>query len=258
MCCFARFVILLLMGHGPAPFFFAHAFIGSTISKSTAARRVNALTAFNGKSILLVDDEEGIRKAVGTLLQQNGYMVELCEDATIALQTIQAKPNAFDCIISDVRMPGPSGLDFAQTLQTQGFSSLPIILLTAAGHPNDRIAGYQAGADAYLPKPFDPDELLAIIERLVDRNVSMTDIRSELSAIKESLQYQQQDVFLAADERQVLEYVSQGWTTKEIAAELFLSTRRIDQLMTILFRKANVKNRTELVRWAIAQGKVKL
>jgi DNA-binding NarL/FixJ family response regulator len=139
------------------------------------------------------------------------------------------------------------------------------VLLTAAGRPNDRIAGYQAGADAYLPKPFDPDELLAIIGRLIDRRISMTDIQNELAAISNALLKQQQQqssssnkVYLAPDEAKVLEYVCEGWTTKEIAAKVYLSTRRIDQLLTVLFRKANVKNRTELVRWAVATGTVQL
>lgn len=237
-----------------APFLVAHAFVISPFPAASSRQKRVVLAA----SILLVDDEEGIRTAVGTLLQENGYMVELCEDATTALRKIQAKPNAYDCVVSDVRMPGPSGLDFVQLLRQQGFSSLPTILLTAAGQPNDRIAGYQAGADAYLPKPFAPEELLAIIGRLIHRSVSMKDIHSELTAIQESLRHQADSVFLAVDEARVLEYVSQGWTTKEIATAMFLSTRRIDQLITILFRKANVKNRTELVRWAIAEGKVKL
>jgi DNA-binding NarL/FixJ family response regulator len=221
-------------------------------------------------SILVVDDEEGIRNAVGTLLQENGFAVCLCPDATSALEQLQR--TNFDCVVSDVRMPGLSGLDLVETLRTvESLRTVPVVLLTAAGRPDDRIAGYRAGADAYLPKPFDPDELVAIIGRLIDRRISMTDIQDELAAITNVLQHQQQqqqqqnssnrtttNIHLPPDEAKILEYVCEGWTTKEIAAKVYLSTRRIDQLLTVLFRKANVKNRTELVRWAVSTGLVKL
>jgi DNA-binding NarL/FixJ family response regulator len=222
-------------------------------------------------SILVVDDEEGIRNAVGTLLQENGFTVCLCPDATSALEQLQR--TNFDCVVSDVRMPGLSGLDLVQTLRTvESLRTVPVVLLTAAGRPDDRIAGYRAGADAYLPKPFDPDELVAIIGRLINRRISMTDIQDELAAISNVLQQQQQqqqqeqqssssrttNIHLPPDEAKILEYVCEGWTTKEIAAKVYLSTRRIDQLLTVLFRKANVKNRTELVRWAVSTGLVKL
>jgi DNA-binding NarL/FixJ family response regulator len=219
---------------------------------------------------LVVDDEEGIRNAVGTLLQENGFAVCLCPDATSALEQLQR--TNFDCVVSDVRMPGLSGLDLVETLRTvESLRTVPVVLLTAAGRPDDRIAGYRAGADAYLPKPFDPDELVAIIGRLIDRRISMTDIQDELAAITNVLQHQQQqqqqqnssnrtttNIHLPPDEAKILEYVCEGWTTKEIAAKVYLSTRRIDQLLTVLFRKANVKNRTELVRWAVSTGLVKL
>jgi DNA-binding NarL/FixJ family response regulator len=232
-------------------------------SRTTALHAV-ADAAVAPSSILVVDDEEGIRNAVGALLEENGFSVALCPDATSALERLQVAH--FDCIVSDVRMPGLSGLDLVQTLRTiESLRHIPVVLLTAAGRPNDRIAGYQAGADAYLPKPFDPDELMAIIGRLIDRRISMTDIKDELAAISSALLKQQQQqssssnkVYLAPDEIKVLEYVCEGWTTKEIAAKVYLSTRRIDQLLTVLFRKANVKNRTELVRWAVATGTVQL
>jgi DNA-binding NarL/FixJ family response regulator len=238
--------------------------------------------------ILVVDDEEGIRNAVGALLQDHGFAVILCADAPSALEQLQQlklssennnknRMSSIDCIVSDVRMPGPSGLDLVQTVRhhldaassVSSLHTIPVVLLTAAGRPNDRIAGYQAGADAYLPKPFDPEELVAIVRRLVHRQrISMTDIQTELDAISKTLDQQQQQqannnknnntVFLVPDEAQVLAYICDGATTKEIAAQMFLSTRRIEQLLTILFRKANVKNRTELIRWAVATGKVQV
>ena len=148
----------------------------------------------------------------------------------------------------------------------------------------DRVAGYQAGADAYLPKPFDPDELITLIDHFIQRHETLNDanqntigeLQRNVQDIKYLLMEQMgtghspstsplqptrvvaTNVFLAPDERQVLNLLAQGKMTKEIADSMYLSTRRIEQLLTILFRKTKVKNRTELVRWAIATGNVKI
>jgi DNA-binding NarL/FixJ family response regulator len=167
---------------------------------------------------------------------------------------------------------------------------IPVILLTAKGMVQDRVAGYQAGADAYLPKPFDPDELLAMIDHFIQRHETLNDtnqnaivqLQQSIQDIKQLLLMEQMgggatstdavqqsptsprprivntNVFLAPDERQVLHLLCKGKMNKEIAESMYLSTRRIEQLITILFRKTNMKNRTELVRWAIATGNVKI
>jgi DNA-binding NarL/FixJ family response regulator len=140
----------------------------------------------------------------------------------------------------------------------------------------DRIAGYNAGADAYLPKPFDPDELVAIVDGVIERhetlngaNVQVDDLKRDLDEIKYLLLekggggvgngwVEQTNIFLAPDEREILELLCQGLMTKEIAARTYLSTRRVEQLLTRMFRKTGVKNRTELVRWAVATGNVQL
>lgn len=236
--------------------------------------------------ILLVDDDPDIRLAVGNFLsQESGYRVTTCESAPEALKLLlpsslddkendsRPQPNSPllpNVVISDVRMPFMDGIQMLQTLRSNPRTvALPVLLLTAKGNIQDRINGYNAGADAYLPKPFDPQELLSILQMLLQKqemltlpHVQVEDLQRDLREIKHWLLLDrgQQDnaVFLAPDEQQILELVCQGKTNREIASLCYLSTRRIGQLLTRLFQKANVSNRTELLRWAIATGHVRL
>lgn len=115
--------------------------------------------------ILIVDDDTRLRAALRKYLASNGYRVTMAGDATEA----QAKLRGidFDLMVLDLMMPGMSGLDFAKELRKS--SQVPILMLTAMGEPADRIAGLQSGADDYLPKPFEPQELLLRIGSILRR-----------------------------------------------------------------------------------------
>ena len=119
--------------------------------------------------LLVVDDDERIRSLLQQFLVQDGYLIstaENAEQARILLSGIE-----FDLIILDVMMPGQDGISFASELRNLG-NNTPILLLTARGETEDRIKGLEAGADDYLPKPFEPKELLlrinAILRRMPD------------------------------------------------------------------------------------------
>ena len=119
--------------------------------------------------LLVVDDDERIRSLLQQFLVQDGYLIstaENAEQARILLSGID-----FDLIILDVMMPGQDGISFAGELRNLG-NDTPILLLTARGETEDRIKGLEAGADDYLPKPFEPKELLlrinAILRRMPD------------------------------------------------------------------------------------------
>jgi DNA-binding NarL/FixJ family response regulator len=226
--------------------------------------------------IILVDDEEAIRKAVGQLLSDEGYQVTACADGPTTLEVLLAQRQRSkkpDVIVSDIRMPGMDGLELLRLIRAdESLVEVPVILLTAKGQSQDRIEGYNAGADGYLSKPFDPLELVAMVDGVIERHnivsetVAVEDLQRDLDEIKFLLQkggggigngwVEQTNVFLAQDERQVLELLCQGLMNKEIAEQTYLSTRRVEQLLTGMFRKVQVKNRTELVRWAISTGTV--
>ena len=119
--------------------------------------------------LLIVDDDERIRSLLQQFLVQNDYLVSTAEDAEQARTLLSAIE--FDLIILDVMMPGQDGISFTAELRTLQ-NNTPILLLTARGETEDRIKGLEAGADDYLPKPFEPKELLlrinAILRRMPD------------------------------------------------------------------------------------------
>jgi len=116
--------------------------------------------------ILVVDDDDGIRSLVKQYLNENKYLVTTAENAENALEKI--KIVKFDLIILDIMMPGKSGLDF---IKDNNKLETPIILLTAKGQPNERIEGLEIGADDYLPKPFEPRELILRIQNILNKTI---------------------------------------------------------------------------------------
>jgi two-component system response regulator MprA len=119
-----------------------------------------------GARILLADDDRAIRESLRRALELEGYAVVLASDGTSALETIRNAP--LDLLVLDVVMPGVDGLTICRVLRAQR-DRVPILLLTARTRTSDRVAGLDAGADDYLPKPFELDELLARIRALLRR-----------------------------------------------------------------------------------------
>jgi two-component system, OmpR family, phosphate regulon response regulator OmpR len=115
--------------------------------------------------LLVVDDDRRLRELLRDFLGRNGYRVNVAADAAEARR--QVAGFAFDLMILDVMMPGETGLELARSVRDD--SNLPILLLTARGEAADRIAGLEAGADDYLPKPFEPRELLLRIGAILRR-----------------------------------------------------------------------------------------
>lgn len=116
--------------------------------------------------LLVVDDDARLRALLARYLGENGHIVSTAASAAEARARLRSL--AFDILVLDIMMPGESGLDFAHALRADG-SPLPILMLTARGEPDERIAGLEAGADDYLPKPFEPRELLLRIGAILRR-----------------------------------------------------------------------------------------
>ena len=116
--------------------------------------------------ILVVDDDSRLRGLLSRYLGENGFRVTVAGSAAEARDRLRfLQP---DLMVLDVAMPGETGLDLTESLRREA-SDVPVLLLTARGAPEDRIAGFEAGADDYLPKPFDPRELVLRIRAMLRR-----------------------------------------------------------------------------------------
>lgn len=117
-------------------------------------------------NVLVIDDDERIRDLVSRYLNEHGYLAVKAEDAQQAHEVM--KSFTFDILVVDVMMPGQTGVEFTQELRAKN-NGTPVLLLTAMGEVEDRITGLSAGADDYLPKPFDPRELVLRIDAILKR-----------------------------------------------------------------------------------------
>jgi len=116
--------------------------------------------------VLVVDDDRAIRESLVRALELEGYQVSACNDGAAALAAVrEVEP---DVLVLDLMMPSVDGLTVCRVLRAEG-DRVPILMLTARTETSDRVAGLDAGADDYLPKPFDLDELLARIRALLRR-----------------------------------------------------------------------------------------
>lgn len=120
----------------------------------------------NAPHVLVVDDDERLRALIARYLNEHGFVVATAADAADARAKLASL--AFDVIVLDLMMPGEHGLDFAVACRLE--RPTPILMLTAMGEPDDRIAGLERGADDYLVKPFEPRELLLRLHNILKRS----------------------------------------------------------------------------------------
>ena len=123
--------------------------------------------------ILVVDDDDRIRELVKQYLTENNFLITTANSAEDAKEKISIIK--FDLIVLDIMMPGKSGLEF--TLENRKTINTPIILLTAKGNADERIEGLEFGADDYLPKPFEPKELVLRIKNILNKTLKTEQIR---------------------------------------------------------------------------------
>jgi DNA-binding NarL/FixJ family response regulator len=224
------------------------------------------------QKLLLVDDEPGVRESVQAYLEDSGdFLVKVASNANEAWALIEKETP--DLVISDIMMPQVDGYQFLKKIREDSrFKAIPVVFLTAKGMTYDRIQGHRAGCDAYLPKPFDPDELEAIVKNLLERrNVSiesgsndrkLEQIAQKLEQIEGMLGTKPNiiptpppiKIELTPREQSVLDLVAKGLMNKEIARELETSVRNVEKYVSRLFSKTGTNSRTELVRYALQHG----
>ena len=197
--------------------------------------------------ILVVDDDDGIRELVKQYLNQNNFLVSTANSAEDAFEKIQVIK--FDLIILDIMMPGKSGLEF--TIENKKKINTPIILLTAKGEASERVKGLEVGADDYLPKPFEPKELILRIKNILNktqidakkRMVSFGNI--EINLNKHLIIKNNEEFKINSTEKTILEVMinspGKTFSREEIGSIIKLDKERsIDVVITRLRKKIEI------------------
>ncbi|NEP14247.1 MAG: response regulator transcription factor [Symploca sp. SIO1A3] len=227
--------------------------------------------------ILVADDNLGTRLSVSDYLEMAGYSVIAAEDGQQALSMLETyHPHM---IVTDINMPRMDGYELVrQVRQKPAFRLLPVVFLTERGSMKERIRGYQLGCDLYLPKPFEMEELGAVIRNLLERATMIqaelrfsstkpaqgipeksTKTPQEQSAPIKSIKNGQQETtapkintfHLTNREQEVLDLLTTGQSNVEIGSTLHLSHRTIEKYVSNLLRKTDTSKRAELVRFAL-------
>lgn len=229
----------------------------------------------NPAKILLVDDEPGVRESVQAYLEySDDFQVQVASNANEAWDLLQYSTP--ELVISDIMMPEIDGYQFLKKLREDArYENIPVVFLTARGMTSDRIQGYNSGCDGYLSKPFDPEELEAMVKNLIEKQRSLrekspetaqlAEIAQDIRDIKQHIGQQGNlvttpsplKIELTPREQSVLDLVAEGLMNKEIASRLDTSVRNVEKYVSRLFSKTGTNSRTELVRFALKHGLTK-
>ena len=192
--------------------------------------------------ILIVDDDAGFRQMVSALLERAGYETVEAGTGEDALEI--ARQDLPRLVLLDVNLPGTSGYAVCNELRNRYGQQLPILFVSGERTESfDRVAGLLIGADDYLTKPFDPDELLARMSRMLER------------VAQQRPQPADDDVFgLTPRECEVLGLLVDGLSQPEIAERLYLSPKTVGTHIQRIMGKMGVKSRTQAVAVAAREG----
>lgn len=228
-------------------------------------------------TILVVDDDFAIRLSICHYLEESGYSVISAVNGQEALLKVEEyQPHL---MVTDIIMPEMDGYDLVKCIrQKPALRLLPVIFLTARASTRERILGYQLGCDVYLPKPFELEELGAVIRNLLERSQliqaqwrfsrrdephsppkngngerSPLQVGPPPTAEPSSCTGESGpgSIPLTDREREVLDLLSTGLSNAQIGDRLHLSPRTVEKYVSALFRKTDTTNRAELVRFAM-------
>nr|YP_010155949.1 hypothetical protein K4Y23_pgp115 [Cumathamnion serrulatum]QQY85319.1 hypothetical protein [Cumathamnion serrulatum] len=197
------------------------------------------------KKLLLVDDDDNLRELLSSYLIKEGFVINSVNSVHSALVII--KHDRPDLIISDIMMKQLDGYDLIKLLKLDSLLiDIPIIFLTAKGMTLDRIKGYNLGCHAYLTKPFNPQELLAIIKNIF-YNIDLLKMKF-IGHFHKKHDNNKIIKLLTYREKTILELILKGYMNKEIALKLNIGLRNVEKYVSRLLNKTKSRNRTELVK----------
>ncbi len=201
------------------------------------------------KKILLIDDDKNLCKLLSCYLFSCNFSVQSVHNIRHALFLMnKEKP---DLVISDIMMHDLNGYDLIKLLSlNDDLIYIPVIFVTAKGMTYDRIKGYNSGCYGYLTKPFDPQELVAIINsvlshiELFTRSPIVLEHSSRYNVHKDSYD----EFYFTAREESILNLLLKGYMNKEIAINLNIGIRNVEKYVTRLLQKTNARNRIDLIK----------
>jgi DNA-binding NarL/FixJ family response regulator len=209
------------------------------------------LSTTEQNKLLLIDDDPNLVLLVKDYLELRGYEVVTAKNGREALRVLEE--NLPSLIICDVMMPEMDGYSFVKRVRDNPQTSwLPVLFLSAKGQIQDRVTGLNTGADVYMVKPFEPDELVAQIEASLKQTARMQQQQNAPIEGEVSINVPF-DVDLTPTEQKVIQLVAKGMSNREIAAGLSVSQRTVESHVSNMLGKTGLNNRTELARWAIEQ-----
>lgn len=201
------------------------------------------------KRLLLIDDDPNLILLVKDYLEFRGYEVITAENGREALEVLEQ--DLPDMIICDVMMPEMDGYAFVDNIrQNERTSWIPVLFLSAKGQSQDRVKGLNIGADVYMVKPFEPEELVAQVEASLKQAYRQRQQPGGSTEGEAKIQVPF-DVHLTQTELKVVQFVARGLANRDIADELNVSQRTVESHVSNMLGKTGLHNRTELARWAI-------
>jgi DNA-binding NarL/FixJ family response regulator len=203
----------------------------------------------NHRRLLLIDDDPNLILLVKDYLEFRGYEVITAENGREALEVLEQEIP--DMIICDVMMPEMDGYSLVKHVREDSRTSwIPVLFLSAKGQSQDRVKGLNTGADVYMVKPFEPEELVAQVESSLKQAARIAERPGKSGDNGPKIQVPF-DVELTPTELRVVQYVARGMANREIAEELNVSQRTIESHVSNMLGKTGLHNRTELARWAL-------
>lgn len=205
------------------------------------------------KRLMLVDDDPNLVLLVRDYLEFRGYDVITAENGLVALEILEHELP--DLIICDIMMPFMDGYTLVKQIREDARTSwIPVLFLSAKGQSQDKVKGLNTGADVYIVKPFEPEELVAQVESSLRQASRLIQHQNPSSESSSKIRVRRH-VELTPTELRVVQLVAQGLANRDIARLMKVSQRTIESHVSNMLGKTGLHNRTELARWALESKK---
>lgn len=194
--------------------------------------------------VLIIDDDIDLCYALKSYLINKGLSVFVVHNLKEAVKVLNYE--YLDLVVSDIMLPNVDGYKLAEILKSMKlFNRLPFIFLTAKGLTKDKIYGYDIGCSAYLSKPFNPDELLSIINNLLNYSKKELNLHQFVNLSKRNNNFN--FIEFSVKEQTIVNLTTQGFMNKELGNYLNINIRNIEKYVSQILNKTKTNNRTELL-----------